>query len=157
MKGELFEAIVFIGVFYYLITGYALYRMTASEVVLLVLVPPCYNLARSPQQLNDMHVLSLLYVFHRLTLPFVHVWSAVTLLDGSWKTAGSPTEETESKSSRHLLKVESYFVAWMAVVGGVLGRFLGEISIPDLRYHFAIGTMTSVGGLTWWVIRRGLQ
>jgi hyaluronan synthase len=69
-------------------------------------------------------------LFYNIPLPAVQVWSLFTVFADGWGTTMRGTKEVEEKTRWRELKKKAwevgFFVVWMGVVGGVIGRWVGN-------------------------------
>ena len=68
-------------------------------------------------------------LFYNVPLPAVQMWSLITVFADGWGTTMRGSREVEEKTRLRELKKKAwevgFFVAWMGVIGGVLGRWVG--------------------------------
>ncbi|PVI07435.1 glycosyltransferase family 2 protein [Periconia macrospinosa] len=97
-------------------------------------------------------------LFYIIPLPAVQMWSFVTMLAGGWGTSMRGFKEAEEQTRWEEVKRKTwevgFFVVWMGIVGGVVGRWIGtEMGLDAWGILMCMGAgMTALlGGFGYWM------
>ncbi|CAI6331792.1 unnamed protein product [Periconia digitata] len=99
-------------------------------------------------------------LFYNVPLPAIQAWSLVTVFADGWGTAMRGSKEVEGETSwwrdtRKRVGEVGFFVVWMGVVGGVLGRWVSGLCGLG-GWEQVICVLVSVGvswvGLGFWMV-----
>ena len=98
-------------------------------------------------------------LFYNVPLPAVQVWSLITVFADGWGTTMRGAKEVEEKTRWRDLKKKAwevgFFVVWMGVVGGVIGRWIGAlVGLEGLQQLLCMVAYTVAmwGGFGWWMV-----
>ncbi|PYH99076.1 hypothetical protein BO71DRAFT_405634 [Aspergillus ellipticus CBS 707.79] len=133
-------------ILYYYVTGTSMAYFSWTDLFLRVLYTIIYNVSRNPDRGSQSFgwVLPAM-IFYNVPLPMVHAWSLATVFEGGWGTAmraqgeaqgpgpgpglsgavkgGNPASKRAREGRmRKRMRELGFFVVWMGVVGGVVGR-----------------------------------
>ena len=113
----------------YLLFNNALYRFSLYDVVLRFTIFTIYNFLRNPDK--DVRALWIPFaiLFYTVPLPAIQVWSLLTIVEDGWGTtmrSGKEMKKASSESQRTRWFEAGWFVIWMGVIGGVLGRWISN-------------------------------
>ncbi|KAF9894049.1 hypothetical protein FE257_009022 [Aspergillus nanangensis] len=95
-------------------------------------------------------------LFYHLPLPAIQIWSFVTVLHDSWGTSMRSKKEFAKQSKLRLRLWEvGFFVVWMGIVGGAIGRYTASALMFDpaqtaLCILLGIGSLVGLWG-SWMV------
>ena len=98
-------------------------------------------------------------LFYNVPLPAIQLWSLLTVFADGWGTTMRGTKEVEEKTRWRELKKKAwevgFFVIWMGVAGGVLGRWVSELagmSSQDTLACIVAGISTAWIGFAYWMV-----
>ncbi|PWY80584.1 hypothetical protein BO70DRAFT_387603 [Aspergillus heteromorphus CBS 117.55] len=151
IKRELGPLLGLAYILYYYVTGTSMAYFSWTDLAFRVVYTIVYNVGRNPDRAGGGKrgiawwgwVLPAM-VFYNVPLPAVHAWSLGTVFEGGWGTAMRGVSEKEGRMWKRIREL-GFFVLWMGVVGGVMGRiaagFLGASPETTVR---ALGWGTTV-------------
>lgn len=96
-------------------------------------------------------------LFYNIPLPAILMWSLVTVLHDAWGTTMRSSKELSSQSSKLRLKIWElgFFVLWMGILGGALGRYVAGIFMlgsSQMALCIFLGAVPVWATFTWWMI-----
>lgn len=98
-------------------------------------------------------------LFYNVPLPAIQLWSLLTVFADGWGTSMRGSKEVEEEARWKELKKRAwevgFFVVWMGVMGGVVGRWVSGLILLDFWQRMAcIGAsaLVSSGGFGCWMI-----
>jgi hyaluronan synthase len=96
-------------------------------------------------------------VFYNIPLPAILMWSLITVTHDAWGTTMRSSKELMSQSSKLRAKIWElgFFVLWMGILGGALGRYIaGLLMLNPLQTAGSIfvGAVPVWAMFTWWMV-----
>lgn len=98
-------------------------------------------------------------LFYMIPLPAIQAWSFVTMLANEWGTSMRGEMETQEKKEWRNLKKKAwevgFFVVWMGIVGGVVGRYISsELGLDAWTSLLCMGGGTTVmwTAFGYWIV-----
>ncbi|KAH6613120.1 hypothetical protein C7974DRAFT_368899, partial [Boeremia exigua] len=101
-------------------------------------------------------------LFYMIPLPAIQAWSFVTMLANEWGTSMRGDLEKEQEDRWREVKKKAwevgFFVVWMGVIGGVVGRYISselELDVSTSKLCLGLGTtvMWTVSGYWFMIIK----
>lgn len=150
--------VVPIAMLYFLVSGQYFLGLKLADLAMNVMISLVYVAMRNPYRVSWKAWLWVLpaQILYTVSLPGIALWGAATLLDDAW---GTTMRATTEMSARTRLRTKIYelgfFVLWMGIVGGAMGRFLAmnfQVGSP-LYPALIFGPTLSIWGLLgWWLV-----
>ena len=98
-------------------------------------------------------------LFYNVPLPAVQLWSFLTVFADGWGTSMRGAKEVEEKTRWRELKKKAwevgFFVVWMGIIGGVVGRWVGTLAGLDGReilLCIGLGLTAVWSGFGYWMV-----
>ncbi|KAI0021845.1 hyaluronan synthase [Xylariomycetidae sp. FL0641] len=136
----------------YLFTGVVTLRFSIQDYLRRMAFTLLYLAFRNPLRPSFQEWLLAIpaNLFYNIPLPAVQFWSLITLFNDSWGTSMRSSKEL-SRHSKLRAKVweVGFFVAWIGIIGGVLGRYVATSLL--LGHAYVMGYMF-IGTTTLWTI-----
>ncbi|KAJ5988768.1 hypothetical protein N7481_003978 [Penicillium waksmanii] len=112
-------------ILYYLITGECFAYFNWYDVGIRIAYTLIYNYCRNPDRgpKNSWIWIVPGLLFYNIPLPMIHLWSLITVFQDGWGTSMRSTSEmTKRGQAWKRWNDLGFFVVWMGIVGGTLGR-----------------------------------
>lgn len=98
-------------------------------------------------------------LFYMVPLPAIQAWSFVTMLANEWGTSMRGELETKEQNGWRELKKKAwevgFFVVWMGIIGGVVGRYVSsELGLDAWTSELCMGVGTTVmwTAFGYWIV-----
>ncbi|OQE19953.1 hypothetical protein PENSTE_c014G05394 [Penicillium steckii] len=125
VKREAGPLLGFAYILYYLITGECFAYFNWYDVGIRIAYTLIYNYCRNPDRGPKNSWLWIVpgLLFYNIPLPMIHLWSLITVFQDGWGTSMRSTSEmTKRGQAWKRWNDLGFFVIWMGIVGGTLGR-----------------------------------
>ncbi|KAI1343161.1 hyaluronan synthase [Xylariaceae sp. FL0016] len=142
----------------YLFTGVVTLRFSWQDYARRLLFTLLYLALRNPLRPSFQEWLWSVpaNLFYNVPLPAVQFWSLVTLFNDSWGTSMRSSKELSRHSKlRQKMWEVGFFVVWIGLFGGVLGRYVATSLMLGPAYimgYMFIGTTTLWTIFGYWMV-----